>query len=57
MGNQLTSPSRLAPSEAVGDLQGLTYKDSLGERACREGAESVGPPLAGCSLHLSLPLL
>lgn len=37
MGNALTSPSRLADSEAVSDLQGVTYKDSLGEGggACR----------------------
>lgn len=30
MGNQLTAPSRLTAAEAVSDLPGVTYKDSLG---------------------------
>lgn len=32
MGNAVGTPSRLAASEAVSDLQGVTFKDSLGER-------------------------
>lgn len=38
MGNAVGTPSRLAASEAVSDLQGVTYKDSLGEQQAAAAA-------------------
>ena len=45
MGNAVGTPSRLAASEAVSDLQGVTYKDSLGERRRQAaGGTQTSPP-------------